>query len=116
VIVGTVVGTLAIVAATIVIGLLVDRKTKLLPRPKQLGIAPSPTPRRAAAGETPATAIRAGDAQLQRLRSGQRCATCRMELVAEPDDNARFEGGVLVLLRLRCPRCATRRTIYVHAM
>jgi hypothetical protein len=116
VIVGAVVGTLAIVAATIVLGLLVDRKTGLLPRPDQLRTEPAPGPLRMAAGETARTAIRAGDAQLQRLRVGQRCAVCRTELVADPDDSARYDGAVLVLLRLRCPGCAARRTIYVHAV
>jgi hypothetical protein len=114
VILGAVIGTLAIVAATIVLRLIVDRKTGLVPRPQR--DEPAAAQRRVAPGETPATAIRAGDTQLQRLRVGQRCATCRTELVAEPDDSARYEGTVIMLVRLRCPGCSGRRTIYVHAV
>ena len=56
-----VLGTIAIVAAVIVVGVIVDRKIGILPRPKELAnyrvdvVRKKPEP----AGETAATAIRA---------------------------------------------------------
>jgi hypothetical protein len=111
--VGTVIGTIAIVAVTIVLGVVVDRRGKLVPRPEELRDAARPPAARLAPGETAATAIRAGAIQLMRLRASQRCSACRSALVADPDDTASYEGAELLLLRFGCASCATRRTIYI---
>lgn len=116
-----VLGTLAIVAATAALGWLVARRTRLPPRldeeaqRAERAERAAPPPPRVEAGATAATAIRASAEQLARLRAGQRCAACRAPMSAEPDDAAQYDGGVLVLLRWRCPRCAARRTLYVRA-
>ena len=112
-----VLGTIAIVAATAALGWLVARRTKLPPpidEPSRAAERPAAV--KLEAGATPATAIRASAAQLARLRAGQRCAACREPMAAEPDDAANYDGGTLVLLRWKCPRCAARRTVYVRAI
>jgi hypothetical protein len=111
VIVGVVIGTLAIVAATIFLGWALDRKVRVTP--EELRDADKPKPR-IIPGETAATAIRANADQLARLRT-QRCTDCRTELRAE-DDHAELGGKPLVLLRFSCARCGTRRTVYVTAI
>ena len=110
-IVGVVIGTIAIVAATIFLGWALDRKVRVTP--EELRDADTPKPR-IVPGETAATAIRANADQLARLRS-QRCTECRAEVRAE-DDHAELAGKPLVLLRFSCARCGTRRTIYVAAV
>jgi hypothetical protein len=112
-IVGTIIGTIAIVLATVALGLLVDRKAKLMVPAEELRGKPAP---RITPGETAATAIRAGDSQVQRLRASQRCGECRAEMTVQPDDHAQLGGKELVLLRFRCSQCAARRTIYIHAL
>ncbi|HEY5921227.1 MAG TPA: hypothetical protein VIV11_06135, partial [Kofleriaceae bacterium] len=66
-IVATIIGTIAIVLITIAVGLLVDRKVGLLPKPKALADDKPPPPQHAA-GDAPATAIRAKGGQLEKLR------------------------------------------------
>ena len=111
-----VLGTIAIVAATIAAGVLVDRKWGLLPRPEQLRAASArPALPGHAAGEAPATAIRASStAQLERLRAGQRCPDCRTIMSGEADDRVRFGGRELRVLRFRCGTCSMRRALYVE--
>jgi hypothetical protein len=109
---GTVVGTIAIVAVTIAIGMLVDRRAAAVP--SDAAHREEPRAAHLAPGETAVTAIRAGDAQLARLRAAQRCSECRGEMIAQADDAAQLGGQRLVLLRFRCARCDARRTIYVR--
>ena len=115
-IVGTIIGTLAIVLITIVVGLLVDRKRSILPKPEDL--APperKKPPATHGAGEAPATAIRARPKQLGNLRV-QRCRECRAEMKNEADDRVRYNDRELVVLHFACPRCAGKRTLYVDAI
>jgi hypothetical protein len=111
-----VLGTIAIVAATIAIGTLVDRKFGILPRPERLAAAATrPALPNHGAGEAPATAIRASSPQqLERLRDGQRCPDCRTVMSGDPDDTVRFAGRELRVLRFRCASCASRRVLYVE--
>jgi hypothetical protein len=109
-----VIGTIAIVAATIAIGVLVDRKISLLPRPQELLEAGKPKQPRHDAGEAPATAIRARGAQLDRLRRSRRCPTCREPLVVEGDDECvRYDDRELLVIHLRCTRCNEPHALYV---
>ena len=86
---GTILGTIAIVLITVAVGLLINRKHKLLPDPATLSPAatPKPKPPQHAAGEAPATAIRARDSQLANLRN-QRCAKCRARTIATPSSSS----------------------------
>ena len=112
--IGAIAGTIAIVAITIAIGVFVDRRYKLLPRPELL--ADNPRARRPThgAGEAPATAIRAGGVQVAKLRATQRCRACRATLDLGEDDHVRYNDHELIVLQFHCPRCATKRTLYVE--
>ncbi len=109
-----VIGTLAIVGVTIVIGVFVDRRFALLPRREALEAAKRPALPGHLAGEAPSTAIRARDAQLARLRAGQRCPSCRSEMTGLRDDIVRYDNRDLYLLRFECPRCRIERSLYVQ--
>ena len=111
-----IVGTLAIIAATVTIGVIVDRKIGLFPRPDELKEEPKRRGPRYAAGEAPSTAIRARGAQLDKLRSSRRCPKCRDALVAAGDDElVRYGDGELRVIHLRCAKCGETRSLYVDA-
>jgi RNase P subunit RPR2 len=105
-------GTIAIVLVTIAIGIFVDRKVGLLPRADKLA-EPRPRMPSHVAGEAPATAIRAGTAQLSKLRA-QRCRSCRAAMTAGDDDHVRYDERDLIVLHYRCPRCGAKRSLYVE--
>ena len=107
-----VVGTIAVVALTVVAGMWLTRKRGLLPKPEELAPPPKPRPRHAA-GEAPATAIRAGAAQLERLRTSQRCTACRAIMTVAGEDHVRYDDRDMLVIELRCEPCATRRPLYV---
>jgi hypothetical protein len=109
--IGTIVGTLAIVLITIAVGLLVDRKHSILPKPTEL--AEPKQPPKHGAGEAPATAIRARDGQLAKLRV-QRCAPCGAVMANEADDTVRYDARELLVLHFACPACSSRRVLYVE--
>ncbi len=109
-----VLGTLAIVGVTIVIGLFVDRRFSLLPRREALEAAQRPALPGHLAGEAPSTAIRAREAQLAKLRTAQRCPSCRRDMTALPDDTVRYDDHDLYVLRFRCPECRIERSLYVQ--
>jgi len=111
--VGTILGTLGIIAAAITIGVVVDRKIGLLPRPEKL-VETRPRIAGHSAGEAPATAIRAGAAQVVTLRATQRCKACRTLLVADgDDDHVRYDDRDLLVLPFRCPACDAKRALYI---
>src|SRR5262249_52702033 len=107
-----VLGTIAIVALTIAVGVVIDRRIALLPRPEP-HVEPKKLPG-FAAGEAPSTAIRAGGSQLQRLRGSQRCPRCRAAMAGEHDDRVRFGERELTVIGFSCPQCGAKRTIYVE--
>jgi len=110
-----VLGTIGVVGATIVAGVLADRKWGLLPRPALLLEAGKP--KRAlpghGPGEAPATAIAAGPMEIEKLRRHRRCAACKGELDVLADDTATYNGRDLTILRFRCPRCDEKTLVYV---
>ena len=108
-------GTCAIVIAVVWIGRRIDRAHSLAPRPEELAGPARPRPASHGAGEAPATAIRAGAAQLERLRVAQRCHTCRglMTPAQAEDERVRYGDKELIVIELRCPRCELRRALYV---
>jgi hypothetical protein len=65
-------------------------------------------------GATPATALRANAAALERLRAQPKCPDCRTTMSAEPDDTVRFDGRELLVLTFRCGECGNKRAIYVE--
>ena len=110
--IGVVLGVIAVVAATVGLGVYLDRKLGILPRGEKLAEPRPPLPPDAA-GDAPATAIRARAGQIDRLRT-QRCRACRTPLAAEPDDHVRYDGKELLVLRFRCPSCGAHRSIYIQ--
>ncbi len=109
---GAVLGTIAIVALAVAIGIVVDRRVTLLPRPEP-HVEPKKLPG-FAAGEAPSSAIRAGGSQLQRLRGSQRCPRCRAAMSGDHDDRVRFGERELTVLHFSCESCGEKRRIYVE--
>jgi uncharacterized protein with PIN domain len=109
----TVLATALVIAATVALGLWLDRR---------LGVKPAQLAERSAerqvervvAGETAAVAIRAKPGQLDRLRDTSRCSHCRAELRAADDEAIRYDDRRLVLLHLTCPACGRKRSLYVE--
>ena len=108
-----IVGTIVIVAITIVIGVVVDRRIGLVPRAGDPDEAPARRPAHTA-GEAPATAIRAGGNQLAKLRASQRCSACRTVLAHGEDDHVRYGDRDLIVLHFQCPQCGAKRVLYVE--
>ncbi len=114
---GVIVGTIAIVIATVAIGLLINRKVPLLPGPKDFETDADRERKKLVshgAGEAPATALRVKEPQIAKLRASQRCQACRGALDAEPDDRVRYNDRELLVLHFRCPACNTRRSLYIE--
>jgi hypothetical protein len=111
-IVGTIIGTIAIVLITILIGVLIDRKHSVLPKATELQ-PPRKRPPTHGAGEAPATAIRARPAQLANLRT-QRCTRCRAEMTNTEDDRVRYNDRDQVVLHFTCASCGAKRSLYVE--
>jgi hypothetical protein len=114
VLIGTIIGTIAIVLIVVAVGLLIDRKRSVLPRPSELAAEKKPAPAHAA-GEAPATAIRAREGQLAKLRV-QRCLACRATLTNDADDTVRYNERELLVLHFSCAACAAKRSIYVEPL
>jgi hypothetical protein len=110
---GAIIGTIAIVLVTIVIGLLIDRKAPVLV--KQVDTAAEDLRKRSthAAGEAPATALKIRLDQLDRLRATQRCPRCRTTMQSAPDDHVRYGDADLLVCHFTCENCPGTRTIYV---
>ena len=107
-----VLGTIAIVGATIGVGIVVDRKWGLLPRAKQLA-APRPKLSGYADGEAPETAIVASPMAIEKLRRDRRCPACKSPMDARADDRITYDSRELIILHFQCPRDATKLSLYV---
>jgi len=110
--IGAIIGTIAIVLIMIAVGLLVDRKVGLLPKPADFVEDKKPPPTHGAA-EAPATAIRARDSQLAKLRV-QRCTACRAAMRNEADDTVRYNERELLVLHFTCTACGNKRVLYIE--
>ena len=117
----TVLGTIGIVLATVIAGLVADRKWDLLPRKERLAPPPRPALPAHEAGEAPATAIRVSRAEeVEKIAELRRTARCCDEVTEAmeslDDDEVAFGGGVLGILRFRCARCASTKSVYVQRL
>lgn len=114
--IGAIVGTIAIVLVTVAIGLWIDRRKPLLPRPEDFEEPAKLPPPQHAPGEAPSTAIRASESQLANLRSSQRCTACRGTMThdAAIDDRVRYDDRDLLVLHFTCDRCSAKRSLYVE--
>jgi len=113
--IGAIIGTIAIVLVMIAIGLMIDRKAPILGRPEQAA-SDAELKKKAthAAGEAPATALRIGESQLDRLRATQRCPNCRSTMRSAPDDHVRYDDADLLVCHFTCENCPGTRTLYVN--
>lgn len=102
----TILGTLGIVVAVVALGVAVDRRFPLLPRPRVRRRLEAPAP---APGTTPATAVPAG-ARHDRL-GPPRC--CGAGMAAAGEEPIVYDGRALLIVRLRCPRCGATRSLYI---
>jgi hypothetical protein len=100
----TILGTLGVIAAVIVTGVIVDRKLGLLPRPRALLEAPRRPPPHAP-GEAPETALDAAPRDV-------RCRGCGLRTWPEGESRATYDGRELVIRRYGCTRCTAITTIY----
>ena len=110
---GVVIGTITIVLVIVAIGLLVDRKVRIVPKPEDYREERKKPATSHAAGEAPATAIRAKPGQLEKLRV-QRCTSCRAEMTNEADDRVRYNERELLVLHFVCAACSAKRSLYVE--
>lgn len=113
-----VLGTVALVIVIVAIGMLIDRRFGILPAPKdfQDDTAEASERKKLAthgAGEAPATALQVREAQIARLRTSQRCSTCRAAMTGEADDTVRYDETDLLVLHFTCPICASKRALYL---
>ncbi|HVK84883.1 MAG TPA: hypothetical protein VM513_12280 [Kofleriaceae bacterium] len=110
----TIVGTIVVVIATIVLGVLADRKWKLLPSPEGLREAAKPKQLPAhGPGEAPATALPLAPEERTRLAAKQRCPRCRATMALAGDESVTYEGRELRVLAFRCTRCDGTRSLYI---
>jgi hypothetical protein len=105
----TIVLTFAITAIAIAIGYYVDKRW--IPKPEQLAEAKQP---KLIAGESPAAAIRAKPAQLERLRASQRCECRTLMQLAGDDEAIRYDDRRLIVLHFACPACGRNRSLYLE--
>lgn len=113
---GIILGTLAIVAITIALGLLLNRKVSLLPGPEDFDTDQERERKQRVthgAGEAPSTALRLRRNQLDRIRTSQRCASCNAAMANDTDDEVRYGETSLLVLQFSCPRCTSRRSLYI---
>jgi hypothetical protein len=111
----TVVGTIAVVLVTIVLGMLADRRWGLIPSGKQLQEAskPRPLPPPHAPGEAPATALELTPIERAKLVDRQRCAVCKVKVSLAGDEPITYDGRVLRVLAFSCPGCGHRHSLYL---
>lgn len=112
----TVLGSIAIVIATIIIGVLADRRWRLIPGKEDLQLASGQRPQLPGfgEGEAPQTAISATIGEIERIRRKQKCPRCKLPLDSAADDSVTYEDAVLRVLRFTCARCSGHRSIYIR--
>jgi hypothetical protein len=107
-----VIGTIAIVLATVSAGVLLDRRFGLLPR-KQLPAGPRHSLPGHAEGEAAATAILVSVGELERLRR-RKCPSCTTLMDVGAESAVQYEGRELRVLSFRCPQCQKHQALYVE--
>ncbi len=105
-------GTLAIVGVFVVVGLWIDRRVSILPRVEELHEAgrPKPMGHDHEAGLAPSTALRSDAEKMARVAERQRC--CKAAMAVEGEDEIRYDGRVLRVIKLRCGVCQAARSLY----
>jgi hypothetical protein len=108
-------GTAALIGAFVALGLWIDRKFAVLPRPEALREAARPRLPGGdhAPGTAPQSALAVAPAEQPRVIEGQRCDCAgRPRLAAEGTDEVRYGERRLTAVRLRCGACGAGRALY----
>lgn len=113
---GVIIGTLGIVGVVVALGMLIDRKWSILPRPGELAQIDPKAPKPDPPGTTPATALRLTPKKLVAALAAQRCAECNARLTAGDGEPIRLGDRALTVYRLTCPACSTGRALYVDVI
>ena len=113
---GVILGTIGIVAAVIGLGVLIDRKWSILPRPGELAQADAKAPPPDPPGTAPGAALRLTEKKLERALESQRCAACKARVTAGPGETIRFGDKELRVFRLTCGKCGAGRALYVDVI
>ncbi len=105
-------GTLVVVGVFVAIGLWIDRKVSILPRVEQLHESgrPKPLGQDHDVGLAPATALRSDRDRMRKVVEHQRC--CKLPMAEDGEDEVRYDGRLLQVIRLRCATCGTARRLY----
>ena len=107
-----VLGTIGLVIVFVVVGVLVDRKVSLLPRPEELAQIGKPRPLIHAAGTAPETALACTADELTAHLAKRRCA-CKGKVVRAGDhEPIRYDGRELIVVPLTCASCGTHQRCY----
>jgi len=107
----TILGTIAVIAGFIGIGVLVDRRWSILPRPEELAQLPPSRPKELhAPGAAAETAIEATAEEVE--RAVRRRRHCRSVMTREGDEPVRYGDRLLTVVRLRCAVCGERESVY----
>jgi len=105
-------GTAGVVIAFVAVGLWVDRRVSILPRPEELAAAAEAPKKKEqhAPGAAAETAIRADEHQIARLARRRHCGA---RMARDPDDLVRFGDATLTVLRFHCAACGARDRVYL---
>jgi hypothetical protein len=106
-------GTLAIVGVFVAVGLWVDRRVSLLPRPEELAELSRPKPLGAdhEVGLAPQSALHLDTERMTRVIERQRCA-CKTQMAQDGEDEVRYDAKRLRVVRMKCPACGAVRSLY----
>src|SRR5258705_3968164 len=112
---GVILGTIGIVGAVVAVGMLIDRRWSILPRPGELAAIDPKAPQPDPPGTAPGTALRLTPSKLAAALGAQRC-TCKARMTAGPGEPIRFGDRELALYRLTCATCGATRALYVDVV
>ena|SRR5689334_13803990 len=111
---GVILGTIGIVGVVVTLGILIDRRWSILPRPGELAQLDPKAPKPDPPGTTPATALRLTPRKLTAALAAQRCTDCNSRLTAGAGDPIRLGDRALTVYRLTCSKCGASRALYIE--
>jgi hypothetical protein len=111
---GVILGTIGIVGVVVTLGMLIDRRWSILPRPGELAKIDPKAPKPDPPGTSATAALRLTPRKLTAALAAQRCAECNARLTAGPGEPIRLGDRSLTVYRLTCPSCGATRALYIE--
>lgn len=111
---GVIFGTIGIVGVVITLGVLIDRRWSILPRPGELAKLDPKAPKPDPPGTSATAALRLTPRKLTAALAAQRCVDCNSRLTAGPGDPIRLGDRALTVYRLTCDKCGGGRALYIE--